>query len=55
LLKKPEKQIPSGLKPARNDKNKGLVTAYLKVRPFKVLAFEFFSKMFSRCALYAGA
>jgi hypothetical protein len=30
-----EKQIPRGLKPTRNDKNKGLVTAYPKVRPFK--------------------
>jgi hypothetical protein len=27
LLKKPEKQIPHGLKPVRDDKNKGLVTA----------------------------
>jgi hypothetical protein len=44
LLKESEKQIPRGLKPARNDKNEGLVAAYLKVRPFKALGFEFFSK-----------
>ncbi len=31
-----EKQIPRGLKPARDDKYKKLTTAYLKVRPFKV-------------------
>jgi hypothetical protein len=35
LLKKSEKQIPRGLKPPRNDNNKGRRTAHLKVRPFK--------------------
>jgi hypothetical protein len=30
-----EKQIPRGLKPARDDKIEGRVTAHLKVRPFK--------------------
>ena len=34
-LKKSEKQIPRGLKPPRNDNNKGRRTAHLKVRPFK--------------------
>jgi hypothetical protein len=32
-----KKQIPRGLKPARDNKNKGL-TAPLKVRPFKTSA-----------------
>jgi len=35
LLKNPEKQIPRRLKPARDDKNRGRVTAQLKLRPFK--------------------
>ena len=34
-LKNSEKQIPRRLKSARDDKNKGLVTAQLKLRPFK--------------------
>jgi hypothetical protein len=41
-LKKPEKQIPRGLKPARDDKNKELVTAHLKVRPFKTCGHRVF-------------
>jgi hypothetical protein len=35
LLKNSEKQIPRRLKSARDDKNKGLATAQLKLRPFK--------------------
>jgi hypothetical protein len=35
LLKNSQKQIPRGLKPARDDKYKRLLPAYLKVRPFK--------------------
>jgi hypothetical protein len=35
LLKKSEKQIPRGLKSARDDKNKELATAQLKLCPFK--------------------
>jgi hypothetical protein len=37
LLKTLEKQIPRGLKPARDDKNEGFVTARLKPRPFNDL------------------
>jgi hypothetical protein len=33
-----EKQIPRRLKPARDDNNKGLQSAHLKVRPFKKTA-----------------
>jgi hypothetical protein len=40
LLKNSEKQIPRGLKSPRNDKNKGLVTARLKPRPFKTLGLK---------------
>jgi len=32
---KVERQVPRELKFARNDKNKGLLTAHVKVRPFK--------------------
>jgi hypothetical protein len=35
LLKNTEKQIPHRLKSVRDEKNKGLVTAHLKMRPFK--------------------
>jgi hypothetical protein len=35
VLKNSEQQIPRGLKPARNDKNKGFLAAYLNVRPFE--------------------
>ena len=35
LLTKLEKQVPRGLQPARKDKNTVLITAHLKVRPFK--------------------
>ncbi len=35
LLKKSKKQIPSGLKSAQDDKFSGLMTAQLKLRPFK--------------------
>ncbi len=49
LLKNPKQQIPRRLKPARDDKNKELVTAYLKVRPFKTaqnpLKTDFFSSL----------
>src|SRR5271165_1231907 len=44
LLKKSEKQIPRGLKPTRNDKNKGLVTAHLKVCPFKTRSNRLFQQ-----------
>jgi hypothetical protein len=45
LRKKSEKQIPRGLKPARDDKKQ----AHLKVRPFKTLAETgFFSSLSSR-------
>jgi hypothetical protein len=30
-----EQQVPRGLKPARDDKNKALIMAYLKARPFE--------------------
>jgi hypothetical protein len=33
--KNSRQQIPHRLKPVRDEKNKGLVTAHLKVRPFK--------------------
>ncbi|MGB8886757.1 MAG: hypothetical protein WCC87_08530, partial [Candidatus Korobacteraceae bacterium] len=36
LPEKSEKQIPHRLKPVRDDKYKALVTAHLKVRPFKL-------------------
>jgi hypothetical protein len=47
-MKNSENLISHGLKPARNDKMKGFLAAYLKVRPFQALAFEFFTKLFSR-------
>jgi len=42
-LKKSSTQIPRGLKAARDDKNKGLRTAQLKLRPFKAAESDFFS------------
>ena len=41
LLKKSEKQIPRGLKPARDDKNKGPVRRTQRCAPSKPSAFEF--------------
>jgi len=35
LLENPDQRVPRGLKPARDDKNKGQGTAQLKLRPFK--------------------
>src|SRR5271157_5542725 len=49
LLKKSEKQIPRGLKPTRNDKNKGLVMAHLKVRPFKSRCNRLFQQPLKPC------
>src|SRR5271166_5395880 len=49
LRKKSEKQIPRGLKPTRNDKNKGLVMAHLKVRPFKSRCNRFFQQPLKPC------
>ena len=49
LRKKSEKQIPRGLKPTRNDKNKGLVTAHLKVRPFETRSNRLFQQPLKPC------
>src|SRR5271157_149885 len=48
-LKKSEKQIPRGLKPTRNDKNKVLVTEHLKVRPFKTRSNRLFQQPMKPC------
>jgi hypothetical protein len=44
LLKKSKQQIARGLRPARDVKNKRLITAQLKLHPFKTGGIDFFSK-----------
>jgi hypothetical protein len=44
LLKKSKKQIPRGLKSARDDKNKELATAQLKLCPFKAALSRLFQR-----------
>src|SRR5664280_1386379 len=46
-----KKQIPHRLKSVRDDKNKGLITAHLKVRPFKSIPIRVFSKLYSRLGM----
>ncbi|MGB8888849.1 MAG: hypothetical protein WCC87_19120 [Candidatus Korobacteraceae bacterium] len=45
LTEKSQKQIPHRLKPVRDDKNRGLVTAHLEVRPFKTYRTDFFNDL----------
>jgi hypothetical protein len=59
LRKKSEEQIPRGLKPARNDKNKGLTgtlrlrSGQAKVVPSPLPAVhEFFSKLLAACFFF---
>jgi hypothetical protein len=49
LLKNSEKQIPRGLKPARNAKSKGFASAQLKLRPFKTSHNRFFQQPVNSC------
>ncbi|MGB8887462.1 MAG: hypothetical protein WCC87_12115 [Candidatus Korobacteraceae bacterium] len=45
LLKNAKPRIPRRLKPPGDDKSKKAATAQLKLRPFKTVQIEFFSKL----------
>src|ERR1035437_9392069 len=49
LRENSQTQIPRRLKPARDDKNKGLPTAHLKVRPFKASCNRLFPQPVQSC------
>ena len=50
LPKKAQQQIPHRLKPVRDDKHKGLVTAQLKLRPFKTSRIRVFPPSVKACS-----
>ena len=51
FLAKRGEQIPHRLKPVRDDKNKGLPAAYLKVRPFKSAIFNAHLQVFPQAVV----